>query len=333
MGNGSLMGKPAVSVIIPCYNQGQFLETAIDSALAQNYGDLEVIVINDGSTDETEQVAGRYKGDPRVRLIKQENAGLPAARNRGIQESNGQFLNFLDSDDWLDPNIIRSLVSVLEKNPDVGFAYCDAQVVAAEGSSEDNFSVGKARQIVNGDIFNSLVLGGYFPCHTVLIRKSVLDKIGYFDETLGGNADYYLWLRAAAHGFRALYLDEKLAHYRRHVGSMSLDRQHMEATQRAALEKIARQFPDRLAEAVSWAIDDREQIYRNQKWIHKHYQELKQWIDELQKGKDWLEGQWQELRGVVKARDQVIRSLRQRLKELGASDSTNAAPNGPQNSL
>jgi len=313
---------PLVSIIIPCYNQGRFLDTAIRSALAQSHQDVEVIVINDGSTDETEQVASRYEHDPRFHLINQSNSGLPAARNRGIRESNGLFLNFLDSDDWLESDMVRSLVAILDENPSIGFAYCDIQIVPADDSSENPYSVGKARQVINGDIFDSLIIGGYFPPQTVLIRRSVLDKIGNFDEMLGGHADYDLWLRAAVHGYKALYLDKKLAHYRMHGQNMSLNWQHMQATRKASLAKIAILFPDRLSEAVNRTIEDREQMHHAQTWLNDQYLELKQWVDELQKGKDWLEDQWQGLRKAVKARDQVILTLRQRLQELGADDPT-----------
>jgi glycosyltransferase involved in cell wall biosynthesis len=316
---------PLVSIIIPCYNQGRFLDAAIHSALEQTHQDLEVIVINDGSADETEQVARRHERDPRFHLINQNNAGLPAARNRGIRESKGVFLNFLDSDDWLESDMVQHLVAVLEENPDIGFAYCDVHIVSAEGSPENQYSVGKSRQTVNGDIFDSLILGGYFPPQTVLMRRLVLDNIGYFDEVLGGHADYDLWLRAAGHGYRALYLDKKLACYRMHGENMSFNLQHMQATRKASLAKIARLFPDRLAEAVSRAIDSSEQMHSAQTWLNDqylNYLELKKWVDELQKGKDWLHGQWEKLVEAVNARDKIILTLRQRLRELGANDPT-----------
>ncbi len=313
-----------VSIIIPCYNQGRFLDTAICSALMQQHADLEVIVINDGSTDDTERIARRHEEDSRFRLISQTNAGLPAARNRGIRESRGAFLNFLDSDDWLEPAMVRSLVSVLAENPDYDLAYCDVQIAPPERSPENPYSVGKARQVVNGDIFDSLILGGYFPPQTVLVRRSVLDHIGFFDEALGGHADYDLWLRAAAQGHRALYVDRKLAHYRMHGDNMSLNWTHMQTTRRASLAKIARLFPDRLAEAVNRMIEDREEMYRAHHWLNDHYLELKRWVDELQQGKDWLEGQWQGLRQAVKDRDRTIATLRQQLNESGAKQEDEA---------
>ncbi len=96
----STNGPPRVSVVIPCYNQGHFVHEAIESVLAQTYADYEIVVVDDGSTDQTSEVVSRYPG---VRCIRQRNRGLPAARNRGIQESQGEFLVFLDADDRLLP--------------------------------------------------------------------------------------------------------------------------------------------------------------------------------------------------------------------------------------
>jgi len=305
-----------ISVVIPCYNQARFLGKAVQSVLSQSHKELEVIVINDGSTDETEGVASQYLTDPRFRLINQKNAGLPAARNRGLSESHGDFLNFLDSDDWLGEDMIRTLVTALDQNPEIAFAYCDVQVVDAEGEPSGAFSVGGARETVNGDIFGSLVLCGYFPPQTVLIRRSVLDDVGSFDEQLGGHADYDLWLRTTGKGHHALYVDQKLAYYRIHGNNMSSNRQHMFSTREGALQKAARMYPERFGTAVNRIVEDREEIYRAHTWLNSHYVELKTWVDELQKGKDWLDGQWRYLQGAVANRDNTIQSLRQRVKEL-----------------
>ena len=313
---------PLVSIVIPCYNQGRFLDKAIRSALAQDHTELEVIVINDGSTDETEQIARRFEQDPRFHLVNQNNSGLPEARNRGIRESSGVYVNFLDSDDWLESNMISNLVTSLEENSDIGFAYCDIWIVSEEGSTENHYSVGKSRQVVNGDIFDSLIIGGYFPPHTVLIRRSVLEEIGYFDKALGGHADYDLWIRAAAHGFRAIYVDKKMAYYHIHGNNMSLNWQHMQATRKASLSKIARLFPDRLAEAVNRTIEDREQMNIAQNWLNDQYLDLKKWVENLEEAKEWLDDQRQRLWKSLQARDQLISTLRQKLKELGAADPT-----------
>ena len=177
-------------------------------------------------------------------------------------------------------------------------------------------SVGEARETVNGDIFASLIIGGYFPPLTVLLRRSVLDEAGWFDENLGGHADYDLWLRLSATGHHALYVDKKLAYYRTHEGSMSSKWQHMFSTRQAALEKIARSCPDRFAGAVNRMIEDREEMYRAYSWLDNHYRELKDWVGELQKGKDWLEEQRKSLWAEVQHRDTVIDSTHKQLLEL-----------------
>jgi len=249
-------------------------------------------------------------------LINQKNAGLPAARNRGIRESRGEFINFLDSDDWLAEDMIEMLVTVLGENPGVGFSYCDLQITDVQGAPTGSFSVGEARETVNGDIFASLIIGGYFPPLTVLLRRSVLDEAGWFDENLGGHADYDLWLRLSATGHHALYVDKKLAYYRTHEGSMSSKWQHMFSTRQAALEKIARSCPDRFAGAVNRMIEDREEMYRAYSWLDNHYRELKDWVGELQKGKDWLVEQRKSLWAEVQHRDTVIDSMHKQLLEL-----------------
>src|ERR1051326_446413 len=112
-----------VSIIIPAYNQAQFLAAAIESALQQTHRDVEVVVIDDGSTDDTRQVAERFAN--RIIYVYQENTGLPGARNRGIRESSGEYLCFLDSDDSYHSEKAQRQAELLDENPEIGFVYCD----------------------------------------------------------------------------------------------------------------------------------------------------------------------------------------------------------------
>src|SRR5690242_15999832 len=115
-----------VSVIIPCYKQAHYLPTAIESLLAQTYDTLEIIVINDGSPDNIGEVMQKYQADPRIRLIEQVNLGLSEARNTGLAAAKGEFLQFLDADDWLHPQKIAHQVAFLEKaEPQTGLVYCN----------------------------------------------------------------------------------------------------------------------------------------------------------------------------------------------------------------
>jgi hypothetical protein len=239
-----------VSIIIPAYNQARFLGRALGSALEQQGVDVEVIVVNDGSTDETPAVIARFQADPRLKCIHQGNAGLGAARNRGLAEATGDHVCFLDSDDFYDPQKCAKQAALLDADPELGFVYCDFVTVDENGAPKaGQGSINQLNRGLSGNIFPALALGGYFPPHTVMIRRAVLDAVGYFDLELGGHADYDLWLRAAA-THRALYLDEKLASYRDYGDSMSKDGDHMMQTRRGALRKIARLQPDLAGEAL-----------------------------------------------------------------------------------
>src|SRR5215212_9572796 len=109
--------SPLITLIIPCYNQARFLGDALDSALAQDYDSLEIVVVNDGSTDDFAERVRAYDTSPRIKFVSQENRGLPAARNRGIQESRGDYLKFLDADDWLAPTVISKQVAAFTQDP------------------------------------------------------------------------------------------------------------------------------------------------------------------------------------------------------------------------
>jgi GT2 family glycosyltransferase len=240
-----------VSIVIPAFNQARFVSQAVTSALVQTHPDVEVIVVDDGSTDETPARLRAFDGRPNVRVIRQPNAGLPAARNRGLADARGEFVVFLDSDDELAPSHVASLAAALDADPEAAFAYCDVQIVGEDGAPSSDFSVAGARRVVSGDIFESLLMGGYFPPHACLVRRRVLDEIGGFDLALGGHADYEMWLRLSAAGRRAAFVPERLARYRVYGGSMSKDLEHMRQTRVGAIERTAREAPGRLASGIS----------------------------------------------------------------------------------
>jgi len=241
-----------VSIIIPAYNQAAFLGRAIGSALSQTHPDVEVIVVDDGSTDNTAEVAAPFGGHPNFKYVRQENTGLPGARNRGLAEAVGDYVCFLDSDDYFAPEKVARQAQRLDENPELGFVYCDIVTVDLHDKPvAEQFSVGKVARALSGNIFQSLMLGGYFPPHTVMIRRSILSELGGFDPELGGHADYELWLRVSAAGHKACYQDEPLAFYRTHPDSMSKDNLHMNETRVATFRKIARQHPDTFAEGMN----------------------------------------------------------------------------------
>jgi glycosyltransferase involved in cell wall biosynthesis len=274
---------PPVSIIIPCYNATRFVRDAVDSALAQSYAEIEIVVVNDGSTDDFESVTAPYRENARVKLVAQENRGLSAARNRGIQESRGAYLKFLDADDWLRRDAIAKQIAAFETQPELGFVYCDVQHVDASGKPLDDYSVAKTRRILNGDILPSLLVGGYFTPNTVLVPRRVLDRVGLFDVTLTAREDYELWMRIMCEGYAAYFVPEKLAYYRRHGGNMTNDTAWMTETHLRALEKIVARYPHRVAAALHELIYEHQRVDRDSAWARATIAAQQQEIDALKR--------------------------------------------------
>jgi hypothetical protein len=246
-----------ISFVIPAFNEDGFVSRAIDSALGQSHTPVEVIVVDDGSTDGTAKALAAYAERPNVTLIRQARAGRPAARNRGLASSRGEFLCFLDAADYLAPTFAARLRAPLVDDSAIGLAYCDVQRVDRFGETADDASVATSRHTLSGDIFDSLILGAYFPASAVLVRRAVLDALGGFDDDLGDHADYELWLRIMGAGHRAAFVGDRLISHRLlpgrsghepSAGDMAAPAQE---TRVAALERIARRVPARLAMAVS----------------------------------------------------------------------------------
>jgi len=196
----SLSNMPKVSVIIPTYNYGQYIDKSIDSVLSQTYRDFEIIVVDDGSTDNTREIIeGKYKNE--VRYFYQDNRGAPAARNHGLRESKGEFINFLDADDWLMPMALLSRVEYFKKHPDCGWVYGPWYYHDEQGkdvTKEFYLYPFAYRSRRKGNILGRMLLGELIHTSTVMVSRSLLLEAGGFDITLPGLQDYELWLRVAA---------------------------------------------------------------------------------------------------------------------------------------
>ncbi len=209
------MTDPLVSVIIPCYNQGRFLAEAIESALGQTYPHVEVIVVNDGSTDETAEVAARYAG--RIRYIEQENGGRCAARNRGLAEAKGDRVLFLDADDWLLPQALATLANGLADNERSEVVYCGWRMVA-----EDGTLLGEADpEPLPPDAFHALLSRNWGPVHCFLIARGRILQVGGWQEGLEASEDWEMFLRLAANGCRFFKVPGCLVAYRWYPTSSS----------------------------------------------------------------------------------------------------------------
>ncbi|TDN39604.1 glycosyltransferase [Hymenobacter sp. UV11] len=212
MTNRSTTVYPLISVIIPCYNHGVYLAEALASIQRQEYPAVEVVVVDDGSTDDTEDVAQRY---PWVRYIYQTNQGLSAARNTGIAHSTGQYLVFLDADDWLLPEALKTNAQWLQQNAALAFVSGGHdKVLTATGKVSDD------SQEVATDHYLQLLQGNYIGMHAaVMYHRWVFDEFAY-DTSLDACEDYDLYLRIArAHPIA--HHTQRIAAYRLHSTNMS----------------------------------------------------------------------------------------------------------------
>lgn len=218
-----------VSIIIPSYNMAAYLREAVDSALAQTYRSIEIIVVDDGSTDDTKRIVEPYIRDKKIIYIHQANKGLAGARNTGIKNAHGAYIAFLDADDLFAPEKIAEQVSALEKNPEFGVCYSDlthftdppSPRLRRAGTTPRVFYHHRYRY-PSGDLFEPLLHRQFINPLAVLFRRDVCESYGVFDETLRRSEDWDLWLRWAHAGVRFLYLDKPLAFYRiRSIGNLS----------------------------------------------------------------------------------------------------------------
>ena len=244
------MTPPLVSIIIPAFNYERYVGRAIESALAQDHTPIEIVVVDDGSTDATAAAARAYESRG-VRVISQPNQGLAAARNTGIQNSSGELLFFLDADDFLDGDAISRLYSVLTSlNETYGMVACLPRVIEVREGVEHEVALPEEPAELQQEIlWRQLVFGTRFPC-TVLIRRTVFDRCGLFDPAYHrlGCEDRDMWLRVAAH-FRILLLRQRLVSLLFHGGNMSGDPVRQLAGMRRCLDKAKAQAlppPDRL---------------------------------------------------------------------------------------
>jgi glycosyltransferase involved in cell wall biosynthesis len=225
-----------VSVVIPCYNQARFLGEAIQSVLFQGYDDLEIVVVDDGSNDCTEEVASGYvREDPRVRLIRQENRGLAAARNRGLAEAGGEYVVFLDSDDRLVLGALEVGVRELEAHPGCAFVSGICRKITADGSVVPGWEQFRVRDDPYLELLRSCPI--YVPA--VMYRSSVFDVVGNFDTSYRAAEDYDLYYRILER-FPVYCHDTLVAEIRRHDANMTGDRTLMLKYNMAALRSQRR---------------------------------------------------------------------------------------------
>lgn len=206
---------PLVSAITATYNMGRFVTQTLDSILAQTHGAIEAIVVDDGSTDDTARLLARYAADPRVRLVRQANAGQAAAKNRGLLEAHGAFIGFCDADDLWYPGKLKAQLPCFA-DPRVGVVYSDFRFIDVDGRPMPTYRP----PTYSGHITGRLLADNFVHFPTVLVRRDAIDAVGGFDESLTMSIDYDLWLRISLQ-WDFFYLPEILVDYRIWEGQMS----------------------------------------------------------------------------------------------------------------
>lgn len=273
------MQSPLVSVVIPTHNRAPIICDAVRSALAQTYRDVEVVVVDDGSTDNTlEVLEERFGRDPRVRVISRQQGGVAAARNSGIAEARGEYLAFLDSDDtWL-PWKLELQVGCMERDRDLGMTWTDLAAVDANGVVSERYLRRMYRNIRNrrlrdvferrtslgstapatrpdlarapvyaGDIFTTMLFGSIVHTSTVVIRATVSDKVGGFDQSLRPNGEDFDFHLRTAEITEVGFIDLPTIHYRIGADDQLSGPRHMVALARNGLTTVS----ERLAAATS----------------------------------------------------------------------------------
>lgn len=232
---------PRVSVVMPSWNAAPTIRQAIGSVLDGSFQDVEVIVVDDGSTDDTAASVEAF-GAP-VRLLRQHpRRGPSAARNRAIQEARGELVAFLDADDLWHPDKLRHQITHMDAAPDVGLVYTN--VWNTDGDTFLPMNRSARRVARTGDVYEALFQENFIVTSTVLVRRSVLVDVGGFDESLTISEDFDLWLRIAR-GHRVGFVDRPLTFYRMREGSAFSDLERRLAAREIILEKALREGGER----------------------------------------------------------------------------------------
>jgi len=210
-----MRGSPLVSIIMPCHNAAAHLSASVGSVCAQTHADWQLVIVDDGSTDDSwQQLQKLSRADPRIRVYQQANAGAAAARNRALREAHGILTAFLDADDTWHPEFLGAMVSALADHPDAGIAYCGWQSIGLGKRRDAPFI---PPEYEDDNKIESLLGGCRWPIHSALVRTRIIHDAGCFDESFSSCMDYDLWLRLGT-VHRLVRVPRVLAYYHHHGG-------------------------------------------------------------------------------------------------------------------
>jgi cellulose synthase/poly-beta-1,6-N-acetylglucosamine synthase-like glycosyltransferase len=215
------MNEPAVTVVIPAFNAAPFIGDALRSIREQTLKGVEVLVVDDASTDDTVREATRFAGEMDLTVLTQPNAGPAAARNRGIQRARSRYCAFLDADDVMLPERLQAQLEMLAAEPDLGLVHTDLMTF------DDRGVIHRTRRAFSepcgGMVLDKLLLNNFITTSTVMAPTACLKEVGMFGESRRVSEDFELWLRMAAR-WKVGFIDQPLVQYRRRPGSLSDDK-------------------------------------------------------------------------------------------------------------
>jgi glycosyltransferase involved in cell wall biosynthesis len=245
------MDRPLVSVVIATYNMARYLPLAVRSALDQTCGDIEVLIVDDGSTDETANTVAPFLGDPRVSYRVQENKGQAAAKNHGVRAARGDYIAFLDADDIWERDKLEAQLPLFAKSETVGVVYSRYICIDKSGkrvSASDD-------ELFRGRVSGQLLIRNFIGFGTAMVKRECFDRLGGFKESLRMGIDYDLWLRFSTQ-YEFDYVDRPLLQYRVWSGQMSKNLKARYLNGIEIMRKFLQEFPgvvDKNTENEAWA--------------------------------------------------------------------------------
>lgn len=230
-----------ISVIIPAFNAEKTILQTIKSVQEQTFSDLELIVINDGSTDKTLELVNSID-DCRIKIFSYVNGGLSTARNRGMTQARGEYITFLDADDLWAKDILEELLAALQNNPKAGVAYCWTYYMY----EEKNLNYPSTPVYYEGNVYLQLLINNFLSVGACLITRNAIESVGNFDSSLKSAEDWHYWLQLARH-WDFVLVPKHLFFYRQTSTSMSSNVEIMEKNTLKMLEKEWQVVPPELA--------------------------------------------------------------------------------------
>lgn len=261
-----------VSIIIPCYNQAQYLDDALQSVLDQTYSNWECIIVNDGSPDSTEEVAKKWiERDERFKYVKKENGGLSSARNAGIDIAKGEWIQFLDADDYLHPAKLQESLNCLAKRPTTKLMVTDYKLFTDKVQGFENPSSKLSEDLFT---FENILLewGGKFviPIHCGMFNAEIVRRVK-FNVGFRSIEDWIFWLDYFKCDFISVYIDKPLAFYRKNPTGLTSQKKHMNTSLLQAYIYILEHLPEHFVKPFSKVIFERL-MKRVDKFESKLYQ-------------------------------------------------------------